>query len=391
MLTDSGSGMGEGASSLFEELGRDASNIEGDDTDLDDSDPTSEAAAAAKVWEPEPAEADPAKTTRRKRVTDIISMLVGIYGTKELFVNEYRVMLADKLLNKTDYDTEREIRTLELLKLRFGENNLHSCEVMIKDLADSKRINGNVMTESKRTCNAGEHMSLDVSATLVSELFWPPFQKSESNAVTLPPEVAKSLKIYESLYHSLRAPRKLHWKPSLGMVTLELKFQSGSRKTFEVSPTHAAIIQNFSGVKSWKVTDLATAVGLSVALVRRKVVYWINQGVLVERVEGGQSYFDASDGESQTRAAWSGAHEEADSVVESAEQQREAEMAVYESYVVGMLTNFKSLPLERIHNMLKMFVVDPPYDKSAQQLSTFLGRLCARDKLELRDGSYRLK
>ena len=66
-------------------------------------------------------------------------------------------------------------------------------------------------------------------------------------------------------------------------------------------------------------------------------------------------------------------------------------MAVYESYVVGMLTNFESLPLERIHNMLKMFVVDPPYDKSAQQLAAFLGKLCAREKLELRDGAYRLK
>lgn len=48
---------------------------------------------------------------------DIISMLVGIYGSKELFVNEYRVMLAEKLLNKTDYDTDRDIRTLELLKV----------------------------------------------------------------------------------------------------------------------------------------------------------------------------------------------------------------------------------------------------------------------------------
>ena len=38
-------------------------------------------------------------------------------------------MLAEKLLAKTDYDCEREVRTLELLKLRFGDANLHSCEV----------------------------------------------------------------------------------------------------------------------------------------------------------------------------------------------------------------------------------------------------------------------
>lgn len=41
-------------------------------------------------------------------------------------------MLADRLLAKTDYDCERELRTLELLKVRFGEANLHTAEVMLK-------------------------------------------------------------------------------------------------------------------------------------------------------------------------------------------------------------------------------------------------------------------
>ena len=40
-----------------------------------------------------------------------------------------RSLLAEKLLGKTDYECDREIRTLELLKLRFGEANLHNCEV----------------------------------------------------------------------------------------------------------------------------------------------------------------------------------------------------------------------------------------------------------------------
>ena len=35
----------------------------------------------------------------------------------------------DRLLSKGGYDCSREIRVLELLKLRFGEGPLHSCEV----------------------------------------------------------------------------------------------------------------------------------------------------------------------------------------------------------------------------------------------------------------------
>lgn len=56
---------------------------------------------------------------------------------------------------------------------------------------------------------------------------------------------------------------------------------------------------------------------------------------------------------------------------------------------MGMLTNLDALPLERIHNMLKMFVVDPPFDKSAAQLQAFLNNLIRDDVLEFRDNMYR--
>lgn len=37
------------------------------------------------------------------------------------------------------------------------------------------------------------------------------------------------------------------------------------------------------------------------------------------------------------------------------------------------------------------YVADPAYDKSLQQLQSFLSRLVAEEKLELRDGMYLLK
>lgn len=74
-------------------------------------------------------------------------MLVNIYGSKELFVQEYRTLLADRILTQFNYEIVKEIRYLELLKLRFGESQLHYCEVMLKDVADSKRLNSRVMDE----------------------------------------------------------------------------------------------------------------------------------------------------------------------------------------------------------------------------------------------------
>lgn len=80
------------------------------------------------------------------RSADIISMVVDIYGSKEIFVNEYRSLLADRLLSQLDFNPGREIRNLELLKLRFEETMLHTCQVMLKDITDSKRINSHIQT-----------------------------------------------------------------------------------------------------------------------------------------------------------------------------------------------------------------------------------------------------
>ena len=41
-------------------------------------------------------------------------------------------MLSERLLTKNDYECDRELRTLELLKVRFGEGNLLNAEIMLK-------------------------------------------------------------------------------------------------------------------------------------------------------------------------------------------------------------------------------------------------------------------
>lgn len=88
------------------------------------------------------------KQSGTTRSADIISMVVDIYGSKEMFVGEYRNLLADRLLAQLDFNPEKEIRNLELLKLRFGDSVLHNCEVMLKDIGDSKRIDAHIHSDS---------------------------------------------------------------------------------------------------------------------------------------------------------------------------------------------------------------------------------------------------
>ena len=74
----------------------------------------------------------------RSSGNNILYVLVSIYGSKGFFVNEYRLMLADKLLANMDYDTDKEWHTLELLKLHFGTMSMRQCEIMIQDMDNSK-------------------------------------------------------------------------------------------------------------------------------------------------------------------------------------------------------------------------------------------------------------
>lgn len=56
---------------------------------------------------------------------------------------------------------------------------------------------------------------------------------------------------------------------------------------------------------------------------------------------------------------------------------------------MGMLATFGAgLQLDRIHNMLKMFVPEQAYDKTEEQLSEFIGQLVSEEKLVMAGNLY---
>ena len=166
------------------------------------------------------------------------------------------------------------------------------------------------------------------------------------------------------------------------------------------------------GKPQWGASELAGDLGMSVSALRRRIAYWVNASVIIETVtmtsagtaEPLYTTIDRADllsdgkkngdegkeeNEEDGLEGGGGEDEEEGGIVASAESQRKQEAAVHESFIMGMLTTFDSLPIERIHNMLKMFVSDPPYDRTLQQLHVFLSKLVAEEKLELKDGAYK--
>lgn len=164
-------------------------------------------------------------------------MLVNVYGSKDLFVNEYRTLLADRLLSQLSCQTEKEIRYLELLKLRFGDSQLHYCEVMLKDVADSKRINQNIKQESDYV----EDDDFSMSAMILSAQFWPAFKEEK---LQLPEVVQDQMEEYTRAFETLKGSRTLCWKTHLGLVDLEIELLDRTLN-LSVSPVHATIILHF--------------------------------------------------------------------------------------------------------------------------------------------------
>lgn len=75
--------------------------IQGEDSD-DEAETDEAALASIDAWQPDPIDADPSRSARSRRMHDIISMLVGIYGGKQLFITEYRC--AEQLLACDEQD-----------------------------------------------------------------------------------------------------------------------------------------------------------------------------------------------------------------------------------------------------------------------------------------------
>ncbi len=48
--------------------------------------------------------------------------------------------MAQKLMSAKDYNLDEEVRNIQLLKMRFGESALQTCNIILKDVKDSKKI-----------------------------------------------------------------------------------------------------------------------------------------------------------------------------------------------------------------------------------------------------------
>eukprot|EP01134_Creolimax_fragrantissima_P000345 CFRG0345T1 len=337
-------------------------------------------------WQPTPL--DILGEAKNARTADIMTMLVGIYGSHELFVNEYQLLLSARLLDSLDFQTDDERRNLELLKMRFGETNLHQCEVMLKDIHNSRRINSmvhellqldaNDVQDKANSQPTSDDVAIDL--TIISRLFWP---QLKNHTLVLPEKINKWLKLYEKCYSKYKMDRKLDIKSAYGKVDLSLTFEDWSLDV-TVLPDQAAIIMCFENEPVLSIDNLATIVGLAPKDVRRRIGFWENLGVLHEVSHGEYKVQETKPTHDQKQRKVFHMGEEIE--IDDASDSVAIELQTCWNYIEAMLVQMESLTAENIHMRLQMFFSGdtPPLNR----LKIFLEEKVANDVLDFRLGEY---
>lgn len=98
--------------------------------------------------------------------------------------------------------------------------------------------------------------------------------------------------------------------------------------------------------------DLAAKLEVSDDVLLKHVSLWVNHGLI--SFASGRKELVASSSFQDTRCNDDSMVEELETAV-SSDAQAEEDLKVLENYIVGMLSNFGSLTIQRIHNMLSTF------------------------------------
>ncbi|KAI1107009.1 hypothetical protein F4804DRAFT_257116 [Jackrogersella minutella] len=345
-------------------------------------------------WKPAPVDAG--SNYRRRKSEDVIGTLIGALGSPEVFIKEFQNIIGERLLSEQT-GFKQEVGVLELLKKRFGESSLQACDVMIKDIQDSTRLDGVI---HRGAVNHPDKVDRDwtIHARILSRLYWPEVGEERFH---LPSNVAEMQKMYETIFEHLKPSRKIKWLNHLGQATVELELEDRTISE-QVHTYEAAVINAFSeeNSSSWTFDDLWMKLEMDEDLLTAALEFWEkkhvlrrlpdNRYVVIERLSDAEQPSSLQAAQPSTAAAidvTSGTPRKAKSGISEKEKEKRQ---VYWQFIVGMLTNSSpAMPLGQISMMMKMLIADG-FPWSNEELQEFLGEKIADGELEITGGKYKL-
>lgn len=284
-------------------------------------------------WQPLPQDASP--EYKKSKVEDVIWFLLTLWERDD-FINELKNILGDHLLRCQDPEYEKEIRLLELIKMRLGDSNLQACEVMLRDVLDSKRINASIRAatatspaaqnfstpeqskplqtpegrhprtpQPRRPARAPSRLAPStpaaapvgptLNAQILSSFFWPLLRDDDFR---VPAEISALQEQYGTNFTRIKGMRKLRWMNALGSGSITLTFADRTEDFDNLTPWQVSVVYAFQpqpdeahiaakhtrsgeGI-SRNVSQLEEMLDMDESLVRQAASFWIGKSVLRE-------------------------------------------------------------------------------------------------------------
>jgi anaphase-promoting complex subunit 2 len=362
-------------------------------------------------WQPLPQDASP--DYKKSKVEDVIWFLLTLWE-REDFINELKNIYGDHLLRCQDPEYEKEIRLLELIKVRLGEDKLQACEVMLRDVLDSKRINASIRAASitatsafqtPDTRNRAPHTpegpqprtprprrpmapptpsqippkDPTLNAQILSSFFWPSLR---DDTFRVPAQIESLQKDYESRFERIKGMRKLHWMHALGTSSITLDFDDRTEEFDHLTPWQVSVVYAFqaqSGEEhiarkkgkggegiSRNVSQLEEMLEMEESLVRQALAFWVGKSVLreispstytvIESLPRKSSQLQADEDAAAAAEELAAVQAAQTTTVKSQMDVLLEKKDVYSAFIMGMLTNQGNMPVPRILMMMRMMV-----------------------------------
>lgn len=245
--------------SVLHELNEELYNTKTNSIDVDDINDAN--------WMPDPIDALP--DFRNKKVGDLIESLFSIFDSKSSFLDALFKRFSRDLTNLTDYDVRQMVLSLNFLKLRFGEEDFNSVDVMVQGVVQSAMIDSKI--------NPG---TSSFHTTVISHLYWPLDEFLDDYPA--PSFLKQTFDDYSTRFGDIKRGRKLKLIPSLGTVDLDLEFEDGKIITYNVSPDKAAVVYAFSGQTEMNLEQLMKTLLMDSDDLEDILKFWVAEDVLYE-------------------------------------------------------------------------------------------------------------
>lgn len=368
-------------------------------------------------WQPLPQDASP--DYKKSKVEDVIWFLLTLWE-REDFINELKNIYGDHLLRCQDPEYEKEIRLLELIKVRLGDDKLQACEVMLRDVLDSKRINASIRATSASTKPSfqtpeARNNALQtpdglqprtprprrgvasaaklapatpeqagpsdpaLNAQILSSFFWPSLR---DDTFRVPAQIETLQKEYESRFERIKGMRKLRWMHALGTSSITLDFDDRTEDFDNLTPWQVSVVYAFQpepgeehiarkkgkggeGI-SRNVSQLEEMLEMEEQLVRQALAFWVGKSVLreispstfavIETLPRKSSQLQADEDAAAAAEELAAVQAAQTSTVKSQMDLLLEKRDVYSAFIMGMLTAQGNMPVARILMMMRMMV-----------------------------------